>query len=111
MVSREINNYQLFVASHPQFNEWQANIMLRKDNTVVVDVRFVADPAKYASLGSVVSNGVSLIYVGVERYLWFIDVLRNEKPLWALLYPADSTMPPRMLLQTGVELAGEAQPK
>ncbi len=104
---KAINNYQLFVASHPQFNEWQENVLLRQDNTLIVDVRFVADPANWASRGSINPNGVSLIYVGTERYPWFVDVLRNEKPLFAALYPASGTVPPRLLLQTGPEPAGE----
>jgi hypothetical protein len=32
-----------------------------------------------------------LIYVGIERYAYFVDILRNEKPLFAVLYPAAGT--------------------
>ena len=106
---KEINSYQLFVASHPQFNEWQANILLRKDNTVVVDVRFVPDPGYWASHGNINANGISLIYVGIERYSWFVDILRNEKPLFAVLYPAVGATPVRLLLQTSSEPVGEAE--
>jgi hypothetical protein len=106
---KPINGYQLYLSSYPQFNEWQANILLRQDNLVVVDVRFVGDPANWASRGSINPDGISLIYVGIERYPWFVDMLRNEKPLFAVLYPPVGSVPPRLLLQTGAEPVGESE--
>ena len=106
---KPINNYQLYVVSHPQFNEWQANVILRQENAAVVDVRFVADPENWANRGSINPSGVSQIYVGIERYPWFVDILRNEKPLFAVLYPASGAVPPRLLLQTGPEPIGETE--
>jgi hypothetical protein len=38
-----------------------------------------------------------------------VDVLRNEKPLTAVLYSAIGNLPLRMLLQTGPEQSGEAE--
>ena len=106
---KPINRYQIYVASHPRFNEWHANIMLKQDNAVVVDVRFVPDPDNFLSFSSINPNGVSQIYVGIERYLWFVDLLRNEKPLTAVLYPPAGTAPPRLLLQTDSEPIGESE--
>jgi hypothetical protein len=106
---KPINKYQLYVSSHPQFNEWQANVLLRQDNALIADVRFVAQPENWASRGSINPSGVSLIYVGIERYPWFVDILRNEKPLFAVLYPASATEPPRLLLQTAPEPIGETE--
>jgi hypothetical protein len=106
---KPINNYQLYVSSHPQFNEWQANILLKQDNMLVVDLRFVVDPDNWASRGSILPNGISIIYVGIERYSWFVDILRNEKPLSAVLYPPTGPDPPRILLQTGAEPIGEME--
>ena len=60
---------------------------------------------------SVNPDGVSLIYVGVERYPWFIDVLRNEQPLHVVLYERTETRGPLMLLVTGSEPTGETEPR
>ncbi|HEX7313927.1 MAG TPA: hypothetical protein VF297_08390 [Pyrinomonadaceae bacterium] len=98
--TKSINKYQIYLSSHPQFNEWQANIILRMDNTLVVDLRFVADPASLVNIGYANETGVSLIYVGIERLAWFVDVLRHEKPLFLTFYPKSGTTPARMLLQT-----------
>ena len=99
--SKSINKYQIYLASYPQFNEWQANIILRKDNTLVADLRFVADPETWVSFGSVNPNGISTLYFAIERFPWFVDVLRNEKPLFVVLYDKTVSNPARMLLQTG----------
>jgi hypothetical protein len=106
---QQFNSYQVYIASHPQFNEWQANIKLRLESTLVVDIRFVGDPANWANRGAVNPGGISTIYVGSERFPWFVDILRNEKPLYAVLYPPTHTAPPLMLLQTGTEPVGEAE--
>jgi hypothetical protein len=90
-------SFGLHVSSHPQFNEWQADI-LRQDSTLVADVRFAADPENWAGRGSIHPNCVSPIDVGIERYTWFVDILRNEKPLFAVLSnPASGAVPPRLL--------------
>ena len=109
---KSINKYQIYLASHPQFNEWIANIILRQqDNTLIADVRFVADPDTWVSFGSVSPNGSATIYVGIERLPWFVDVLRNEKPLFVVLYDKTASNPARMLLQTGPgEPIGETEP-
>lgn len=106
---KPINNYRIHVSSFPQFNEWIANIYLYQDNTLVVDLRFVANPASVIQFSSLNPNGISLIYANIERLSWFVDTLRNEKPLSAVLYPGTGTMPPRMLLQTSLEPIGEVE--
>lgn len=108
---KSINKYQIYLASHPQFNEWIANVLLRQDNTLVVDARFVADPETWESFASVNPNGVSTLYFPIERLAWVVDVLRNEKPLFAVLYDKTASNPARMLLQTGPgEPIGETEP-
>jgi hypothetical protein len=105
--TKEIKKYRIFLASHPSFNEWQANIFLcQQDGTVVVDLRFVTNPNQYAGLAKINLTTASLFYCGVDRLAWFVDVLRNEKPLYAVLYPGT---PPRMLLQTDPEPVGETE--
>lgn len=108
-IIKPINQYEIRLSSHPQFNEWQANVLLRQDNAIVADVRFVADPANWVRFGNINPNGASLIFVGVERYPWFIDMLRNEKPLFVQLHPATGSLPVRMILQTSSEPVGEKE--
>jgi hypothetical protein len=103
-----INAYETFLSSN-QHNEWQANIIILSADKAVVDLRFVADPGKWASKGNIIPNGPSTIYVGMERYSWFVDLLRNEKPLNVWVYPALGTLPPRMMLSTGAEPVGESE--
>lgn len=104
---KSFNNYKVYVSSHPKFNEWIANIYLMQNNACIVDVRFVSDPDFWASHGNINTAGVSTIYVGIERYPWFVDILRNEKPLFVSLYPAIGATPVKMILQTGTEPVGE----
>ena len=106
---KQINQYEISLASHPKFNEWQANVLLRTNYKIVVDVRFVTDPDTFVNRGYVSPNGVSLIYVGIERLASFVDVLRNEKPLSVALFPQTGTTPALMQLMTSIEPAGEAE--
>ena len=108
-LNNNITSYQIYLSSHLHNHEWQANIILRDNNTPVIDLRFVADPGNWASKGKINATGVSIVYVGIERYSWFLDVLRNEKPLVAVLYSPIGSLPVRLLLQTGPEITGETE--
>ncbi len=106
----QIDSYVVYVPSHPKFNEWDACILLRFQGKTVVDVRFVSDGDHWASHGYVDPGaGSSTIYIGIERYSWFVDILRNERPLFVALYPVNPFRPPLMVLQTGAEPVGEAE--
>jgi len=104
-----INKYEVMLSSHPQFNEWIANILLRKDNRLIVDVRFVENPDLLAQYGSINQGAVSLIYAGIERFSKFLNILQNEKPLFVQLVPASVSNPARILLRTGTEPIGEQE--
>lgn len=107
--SKPIDGYSVAISSHPKFNEWQANITLLKGKAAVVDVRFVTDPDQWASHNNANPNGISTMYVGTDRYKWFIDLLRNEGPLTVTLYPAAGNVPARMLLGTYAAPVGEGE--
>ena len=104
-----ITSYQLYLSSHVHAHEWQANIILRENDKAVIDLRFVADPKAWVNKGKIDAFGVSTIYAGMDRYPFFVDLLRNEKPIVAVLYSPVGTVPPRVLLQTGPEASGEAE--
>lgn len=108
---RSIDKYEVFLASHPRFNEWVANIWLRDGNDLVVDLRFVDDPETFSSIASVSEDGVSQIYASIATFPRFLDILRNEKPLWVQLVAASGSLPPRILLRTGQEPIGEQEPR
>jgi len=108
-LNNNITSYQVYLSSHIHNHEWQANIILRDNNMAVIDLRFVADPGSWVSKGKINATGVSIIYAGMDRYSWFLDVLRNETPLVAVLYSPIGTVPPRLLLQTGPEPSGESE--
>jgi hypothetical protein len=106
-----INKYEVMLSSHPQFNEWIANILLRKDNRIIVDVRFVDNPDLLAQYGSINEGAISLVYVGMKRFSNFLNILQNEKPLFVQLVHASSSNPARILLRTGAEPVGEQEPR
>ena len=106
-LNNNITSYQIYLSSHLHNHEWQANIILRENNIPVIDLRFVADPANYGSKGKINATGISIVYAGIERYSWFVDMLRNETPLVAVLYSPIGALPVRLLLQTGLEVTGE----
>lgn len=105
-----VSGYQILLCSHQQHQEWQASILLlQKNNTPFIDLRFVAEPEKWLNKGKILLDGISIIYVDASRYSTFVDLLRNETPLNAILYSPVGTVPTRVVLQTGVELAGEGE--
>ncbi len=106
-----INKYEVSLSTHPQFNEWIANILLRMDNRLVVDVRFVDNPDLLAQYGSINEGAVSLVYVSMTRFSEFLNILQNEKPLFVQLVHASSSSPARILLRTVPEPVGEQEPR
>jgi hypothetical protein len=103
-----ITSYQIFLSSQLHNHGWEANIILmEKNNTPVIDLRFVADAVQWLSKGKINANGVSIIYLDIVRYSRFVDLLRNESPIVAVLYSPVGSVPPRVVLQTGAELTGE----
>lgn len=46
------------------------------------------------------------LYVPVEQYAWYLDMLRNEGPLWAVLAP---DTPELVALTSGAEAVGEEE--
>jgi hypothetical protein len=104
-----IDNYSVSISSHPKFNEWIANILLRKDNRIVVDVRFVEEPDNLAHLGDINQGGISRVYVSISYFTEFLSIIQNEKPLFVNLFPANSNSPARILLSTSKEPIGEQE--
>jgi len=106
-LSNDITSYQVILSSHVHNHEWLASIILRQNTMAVIDLRFVVDPASLASKSKINATGLSIIYLGIDRYTWFVDILRNELPLTAVLYSPIGNMPTRLLLHTGPEPTGE----
>ncbi|MCP4583371.1 MAG: hypothetical protein GY839_17320 [candidate division Zixibacteria bacterium] len=108
---KPISSYEVKMSTHPQFNEWVANILLRKDNAIVVDVRFVENPDLLAQYGSINEDAISFVYIGMNRFTDFHHILQTEKPLFVQLVPASGSNPARILLTTGAEPVGEQEPR
>lgn len=104
---KQIDGYEVWLASYDHFNEWKANIILSYSNAAVVDLRFVDNPAAYASYQSVQAAGISLIYEKAERFPLYVDILRHEKPLHVVLYENVTGNFAKCLLGTSREPIGE----
>jgi hypothetical protein len=92
-----------------RFNEWKANIILRMDNDPIVDLRLVEDPDNFISLQNVQQNGISQIYDNISQLPFYIDILRNEKPLYVVLYESAGGSHSRCILQTSTEPVREGE--
>jgi hypothetical protein len=106
---KSIDSYEVLIASFEQFNEWKANIIMKSGNLAVVDLRFVKDPSAWVSRQQVSQNGCSVIYDSVDQFPIYLDILRNEKPLFVNLYETPSATGARCLLRTGNEPVGESE--
>lgn len=106
---KQIDSYQIWIASYDNFNEWKANITLSYNNAAVVDLRFVDNPATYASYQVVQPTGISQIYDRIDRFPLYVDILRNEKPLYVALYESVTGSFAKCLLGTSREPVGEAE--
>lgn len=104
---KNVTNYSCSLPSHPQFNEWKRNIILFNGTQAIVDVRFVENPGSSSlqSLVKVDPNGISMVYVRFEDYPLWVDILRNEKPVYVHHYPESK----RILLSTFQEPVGETE--
>ena len=105
--NKSIDNYTFSISSFEKFNEWKANIYLKNGNNTVVDLRFVKDPSNLLSLQQVNQNGISTIYDTIDQLPIYLDILRNEKPLYVTLYERISGTAARCLLNTSPEPIGE----
>ncbi len=106
---KQIDGYQVWIASYDHFNEWKANITLSYGNAAVVDMRFVDNPASLTAYQSVQETGISVIYDHIDRFPLYIDILRNEKPLYAVLYESVTGSFAKCLLGTSREPVGEGE--
>ena len=105
--NKPIDNYTVSISSFEKFNEWKANIYLKNGNAIIVDLRFVKDPNVCLSFQQVNPNGISTIYDTIDQLPIYLDILRNEKPLWVTLYERISGTAARCLLCSGSEPVGE----
>jgi hypothetical protein len=105
--NKPIDNYTVSISSFEKFNEWKANIYLKNGNAIIVDLRFVKDPTACLSFQQVIQNGISTIYDTIDQLPIYLDILRNEKPLWVTLYERISGTAARLLLCSGSEPIGE----
>jgi hypothetical protein len=105
--NKPIDSYTVSIASFEKFNEWKANIYLKSGNTIVVDLRFVKDPTSLLQFQHVVQNGISTIYDTIDQLPIYLDILRNEKPLYVTLYENASGTFAHCLLNTNLEPIGE----
>jgi hypothetical protein len=105
--SLEVSSYTASVAQCSRgFNEWRRNIIIRTtEASTFCDVRFVDNPVGFQSIEAVRENGASQVYLPVDAYSSTLDLLRNEKPLYIVLYGSST----RVILQTGSEPPGEAE--
>jgi hypothetical protein len=105
----EIEDYVVYIASYPKQNEWKANIYLRKQQKCVVDLRFVDRPSDYASQQQIVQIGASVIYDHINQLPIYLDILRNEKPIFVNLIDIAGNPGAKCILQTSGEPVGEAE--
>jgi hypothetical protein len=105
--NKQIDSYTVSIASFEKFNEWKANIYLKSGNTTIVDLRFVKDPTNYLQFQHVNQNQVSTIYDTIDQLPIYLDILRNEKPLYVTLYENVSGTFAHCLLNTNPEPIGE----
>jgi hypothetical protein len=106
---KTINSYSISYATYNTFNEWKANIILRNSSVVIVDLRFVDNPASQVSNQMIRQNGISLIYTHIDQFPVILDILRNEKPLCVQLNDDTSGSHSRLLLITAPEPTGETE--
>ena len=102
-----ITEYRYYLPSFPKFNEWKANIGLYSNNRFVADVRFVEDPDNehLQSIVRVDPDGITLVYVHYVEFPLWMDMLRNEKPLYLYHYVSSK----KVLLSTSREPVGEEE--
>lgn len=98
-----ITKYSYSLPTFPGFNEWKKNIKLFNNDKLIADVRFVEDAQSLQNLVNVNPDGASQVYVSEEEFPFWIDTLRNEKPLFVHHYPSSK----RILLSTASEPVGE----
>lgn len=101
---KEVKNYSVYVAAHLDgFNEWWADIYLYDESDRSFgDIRFTDKLTDHNN--QINPTGHSTMWAPPEAYHRVLDLLRNEKPLYVLLYDSG-----RALLSTSVEPVGEEE--
>ncbi len=98
-----IDIYQIRIASCDNFYEWKADGTLSNKNAAVVDLRFVDNPAAYASYRVVPAPGTSRICDRIGRFPLYVEILRDEKPLCVALHQSVRGSFAKCLLGTSSE--------
>jgi hypothetical protein len=88
----KVTHYQIIIAiDSVGFNEWRHNIMVWSDDpTTLCDIRFVDNPALFKQHEKVRENGPSQLYLPLDAFASTVDLLRNEKPLYIILYEPEN---------------------
>ncbi len=105
--SIKVKSYLIRIATGSLgFNEWRRNIIVRSDETkTYCDIRFVDNPASFQSIEKVRENGPSQLYLPLDSFEPTVDLLRNEEPLYIVLYESSN----RAMIQSIQEPPGEEE--
>jgi len=98
----EITAYRIAVAANAAgHDDWRATIVLGTGTEVGAQLRFVDDPGGFQE--RVVEDGVSVVYLSVDRLVEFHHLVQTERPLWLTINDG------RLLVQSGQEPIGEEE--
>lgn len=105
--SIKVKSYLIRIATGSLgFNEWRRNIIVRSDETrTYCDIRFVDNPASFQNIEKVRENGPSQLYLPLDSFEPTVDLLRNEEPLYIVLYESSN----RAIIQSIQEPPGEEE--
>ena len=95
-------SYRLPSTGHPL----KAQILLRNNGADVLRVRLVEDPSQFVHKSVYNPDGFSTVYDNIDQLPLYLDILRNEKPLYVTVYDHPNV---HCYLKTFYEPVGEEE--